>query len=132
MITSEKTLPPMTGYNIPLMIALDWYAKHSKLNFWAEVQQYINQGYLLSAPAVFAMGQWIMIENEPAFFIRFAAGALEELPHYIPPKVKWIAFCRGNEGTIRRYSLQRLTALRHLGSLASPIFSHSMNGSEDK
>ena len=130
MKTGVTTLPSFTGYNIPILVALDWYGRHSNLNFWQEATLYLNQGYLISTPAIFAMGYWIKLKEEPAFFIRYAVGRLDELVSHLPKGTKWAAFCRNGEDDIRRYSLDRLSSLRNIGSLTSPIF--SMNGLEEK
>jgi hypothetical protein len=72
------------------------------------------------------MGKMIMLEGEPAFFIRFACGRIIEgikWMNQIPSGVKWVAFCRRDVGPIRKYRIDRLDHLSKIESLASPIFS---------
>jgi hypothetical protein len=133
-LTKQSVLSPLQGVNLPYLLAEYWYQAHSDLNFLVDVNHYLSQGQLLSTPAVFVMGKPVMLESEPAFFVRFACGRLNELVKHLPEGIKWIAFCRNNRGNVRKYRIDRMSeiGIDRIGQLTSPIFSMNMetNGSE--
>jgi len=111
------------GINLPILLSQYWYSKHSNLNFVVDLNHYLFEGYVLSKPGVFVMGKVVEIDGEPTFFIRFAYGNLKELRKHALEGIKWIAFCRNNQGNVRKYSVDRVCELSNLDTLTSPIFS---------
>ena len=122
-LTKESHLKSLQGLNLPILIAQYWYSKHSTLNFAVDLNHYLFEGQVLSTPGVFVMGKHVSIDGEPAFFVRYAGGKLEELSKHIPRETRWIAFCRNNHGAVRKYSIDRLQELSRIPTLTSPIFS---------
>jgi hypothetical protein len=122
-LTKETELKPLQGLNLPILIAQYWYSQHSNINFPVDLNHYLHEGQVLSTPGVFAMGKLVEIAKEPVFFVRFACGKLEELSDHLPPEIRSIAFCRNNQGNVRKYSVDRLKELSSVPSLTSPIFS---------
>ena len=126
-ITKNDVLKSAQGLNLPILIAQYWYSQHSDLNFVTDLNHYLHEGQVLSTQGVFAMGKLIYIGDEIVFFCRFATGNLWELAEHVPKYVKEIAFCRNNEGNVRKYSVDWLEELAKMTPLTSPIFSmHSV------
>ena len=122
-ITKETELKSAQGLNLPILIAQYWYSQHSNLNFPVDLNHYLHEGQVLSTQGVFVMGKLIFIGDETVFFVRFACGNLWELGKHLPDYVKEIAFCRNNEGNVRKYGIDRLKELSKMTPLTSPIFS---------
>ena len=123
-LTKESHLKSLQGLNLHVLIAQYWYSKHSSsASFWTDLNHYLFEGQVLSTPEVFVMGKHVLIDGEPAFFVRYAGGKLEELSKHIPQETRWIAFCRNNHGAVRKYSIDRLQELSRMIPLTSPIFS---------
>ena len=122
-ITKDMQLKSAQSLNLPVLISQYWYSKHSNLNFAVDLNHYLFEGQVLSTPEVFVMGKMVWIDNEKTFFVRFAYGQLDELARHIPVDTKWIAFCRNNQGAVRKYSIDRLQELSSVITLTSPIFS---------
>ena len=124
-ISREEQLDAITGHNLPFIAAADWYLKHSGLNFRDDLCHYHLFGYVGCTPGFFLMGKMIMLEGEPAFFVRFASGRLSDGVKWIEhiSGVKWIAFCRNNVGNVRKYRIDQVKSLGSIDSLTSPLFS---------
>ena len=126
MMTQTTILEPLQGYNLPFLEAIKFYGEHSDLDFQQDLCHYVLCGYMGCTPDFFIMAKFIMLEGEPAFFIRFACGRILEGIKWLTSvqhEIKWIAFCRRNKGGIRKYPVDRLLHLTTLELLASPIFS---------
>ena len=127
-ITKDDQLKSAQGINLPILLAQYWYSK-TNLNFVVDLNHYLHEGTIVSTPNVFAMGKLIKIDGETVLFVRFAIGDLEEigrLAQFFPEDVKSIAFCRNNEGNVKKWSIDRCKELSRIVSLTSQIF--SMNG----
>lgn len=125
-IPLDAVLQPLQGQNLPFLIAQEWYSRHSGLSFRDDLCHYVLYGYFGSGPNFFVMGKMIMLEGEPAFFVRFASGRISEGINWIrhlPEGFKWISFCRNDRGSIRKYPIDRLKSLGKIDSLTSPLFS---------
>lgn len=119
----DDPLKSLQGINLPVLLAQYWYSKHSSVSFPVDLNHFLFEGQVLSTPEVFAMGKLVEIAKEPVFFVRFACGRLEELAPHLPEGIRSIAFCRNNQGNVRKYSIDRLKELSSLQELTSPIFS---------
>ena len=122
----ETVLEPLQGFNLPFLIAHDWYAKHTDLSFRDDLCHYHLYGYVGCTPAFFLMGKLIRMDGDPAFFVRFACGRISEGVNWIshlPGGIEWIAFYRNNQGKIRKYRIDRTQTLGRIDSLTSPLFS---------
>lgn len=126
-LTKDAQLKPLQGLNLPILIAQYWYSQHSNINFPIDLNHYLHEGQVLSTPGVFAMGKLVEIAKEPVFFVRFACGRLEEMADHLPDGINSIAFCRNNQGNVRKYSIDRLKELSSVTPLTSPIFSDMNN-----
>jgi hypothetical protein len=78
-----------------------------------DVAEYLNKGCVVTRPNLFALARVVEIPLKEgpqlAWFIRMVVGDLEELLDVLPFPLKWICFCRRNDGRMRVYSLDRLT-----------------------
>ena len=85
-----------------------------RLCFEDDVAEYLRFGFVVSRPTCFAMAKVINIAPEetnlvePAWFIRFAVGSLEEVLTLLPVALPKIVWCRRNDGKLRIYKTATL------------------------
>src|SRR4030095_2930578 len=96
-----------------MVSAITWarrfYMEHTDLNFEADLQDYLVNGFVTARPNVFGMGKVIKHNGEPAWYIRMAVGNILELLSILPFPLDTVVFCRNNEkGVLRVYSFERL------------------------
>jgi hypothetical protein len=123
MITEEKMIRPLLPHEWAGAIAKETYAKwqdknnvpaEKRVKFEDDLVDYLCNGFVLSRPTVFWMAK--MVELTPpapdgtrdlAWFVRVAAGNMEELMQTLPALLPKIAFCRRGDGRVRVYRLER-------------------------
>jgi hypothetical protein len=73
-----------------------FYAQYSDLDFDADFEDYLRNGYIAVRPNLFAMVRPIEHEGRRGWFCRIAIGNLGELITTWPCRLDFIAFCRNN------------------------------------
>ncbi len=81
--------------------AVDNYQKYSGLNFWEDLLYYLQSGFVVSRPSVFAMFRPIDRDGKRGWFVQFACGSLGELVSCMPCPLAFVAFCRNNDSNMR-------------------------------
>ena len=92
-----------------------------RLCFEDDLLEYMRRGWVKCSPTAIAFARVINIAPEetklvePAWFIRFALGPLDEVLGMLPFYLPRIVWCRNNEGpgfgTLKNYSTERLFKL---------------------
>jgi len=77
------------------------YAKHSKLNFWEDLEYYLKVGYVICMPTVFAMFRPIDRDGKRGWFVQMAVGDILHLLRFVPCPLDFIAFCRNGDECMR-------------------------------
>lgn len=114
MITQDLLINPLPPGLTAIQVAAACYKKWmGKVSFEEDVAFYLDSGVVISMPTCFGLARVIKAPdtNEPAWFIRMAAGRLDELLYRLPFALPKICFCRRNDGRLRTYSLERMMQL---------------------
>ena len=82
-------------------VAIENYRKHAKLNFWADLLYYLQTGYVICQPSLFAMFRPIERDGRRGWFVQMAVGEIGELLRYVPCPLAFIAFCRNGDEDMR-------------------------------
>jgi hypothetical protein len=114
MITKETIIKPIPPGVTAIQVAAACYTKWmGQVSFEADVAEYLANGVVISMPSCFGLARVIKAPDtgEPAWFVRMAAGRLDELLYRLPYYLPKICFCRKNDGRMRCYSLERVIKL---------------------
>ena len=107
--TKLSFYPLRKGHIPAIQMARIHYLEHTNLNFEADLQDYLHNGFVCSRPSVFGMVKLIEWKGEPAWFVRMAVGNVVELRSILPFPLETIVFCRNNQkDVVRVYSLSRI------------------------
>jgi hypothetical protein len=102
---------------------IKWQTKNNvppekQLKFEDDLVDYLCNGFVLSRPTIFWMAKIVDLaggdgraQPDYAWFVRVAAGNLEELMQTLPMVLPKIAFCRRGDGRVRVYTLERFLRL---------------------
>jgi hypothetical protein len=129
MITEQKMIRPLLPHQWAIAIAKETYHKFQTRNnvppdkrvkFEDDLVDYLCNGFVVSRPTCFWMGKIVDLaetgdggqrteDSKPdyAWFVRVAAGDLEEMLLTMPVVLSKIAFCRRGDDRVRVYSLDR-------------------------
>jgi hypothetical protein len=127
MITDEKMIRPLLPHEWAVALAKETYQKwqdknnvppDKRVKFEDDLVDYLCNGFVLSRPTVFWMAKIVdltdpgdgrsqMGDRDLAWFVRVAAGNMEELMQTLPALLPKIAFCRRGDGRVRVYRLER-------------------------
>ena len=94
-------IQPLGMGGAALKAAIENYAKHSKLNFWQDLEFYLKTGYVICMPDVFAMFKPIEREGKRGWFVQMAVGDIRHLLRFVPCPLDFIAFCRNDDDNMR-------------------------------
>jgi hypothetical protein len=115
MILNPIPMPPEMS---PIWKAKGYYRQFSMCDFKEDVLAYLDQGFVVNLPHVFAMGSVIDIgkngKERLAWFVRIAVGRTIDLIQCLPFDLPEIAFCRKNNGVMRVFPLARFKHLVRL------------------
>jgi hypothetical protein len=101
--------PLRKGMMPAIQVARMHYLEHTDLNFEADLQDYLANGFVCSRPSVFGMVKLVAWKGEPAWFVRMAVGNVLELRQILPWPLETLLFCRNNQkDVVREYSLSRI------------------------
>lgn len=79
-------------------IAKEDYKKNFNKSFNKDLLHYLKNGFVVSRPWLFAMGNEIERDGKRGWFIQMAVGNIQELITCLPYKLDFLAFRRsGNE-----------------------------------
>lgn len=112
MKTNQTMIRPLETKISPFDLAQSFYAQHSELNFWKDLEDHLRNGVVISQPDCFMMAKIIELSDDPAkndlaWFIRIAVGNIQVFLQRMPFPLPKIAFCRNNDGEVRVYDLRR-------------------------
>jgi hypothetical protein len=82
-------------------VAVENYRKYSRLNFWDDLLYYLQTGYVICQPTIFAMFRPIERDGKRGWFVQMAVGEIGELLRYVPCPLDFIAFCRNDDDDMR-------------------------------
>jgi hypothetical protein len=108
MQTEETIIQPAQHGPMAIEVARKYYHEWKGIvTFDEDLAHYLEHGFVVSRPDVFAMGKVIIRGGEPAWFIRVAVGNLGALLRLLPVALPKICFCRRGV-RLKVYSLERL------------------------
>lgn len=82
--------------------------KKFEMSFEEDFADYLENGFVVVRPNLFAMAKMIEFQGERSWFVRYACGDVISLVGLLPFYLKWIVWCRRNEPFLRRYRTERL------------------------
>ena len=86
----------LSGEQCAFDLARLFYEQHSDMNFFADLEYYFREGYVISQPRLFGLFKPIEHNGKRGWFIQIAIGAIGDLIRYFPCPLAFIAFCRNN------------------------------------
>lgn len=77
------------------------YARWSKVPFVEDLLYYLQSGFVVARPNLFAMARPIERDGRRGWFIQYACGAIGELLSVLPCELEFIAWCRKGDENMR-------------------------------